>query len=339
MKYTNPAARAHTLLRAVLPPGTPVEVEPLSDAGDLLHVYIGTTRVRGLWLTSGWPSTLREARTRYPDVTLVMAPHLSDGTRALLDQTHTGWADETGAANILTDQIVVARDGRPPHKTKTSKWTPATMAVAEALLSGVPATVARVHARTQLSVGAVSGALSLLADQGLLDSSAARGPGSARHLRDPRRLLDQYVARTRERKLSLSVGVLWRDPVAGATELGRHWDRRAVAWAASGALAASVMEPLLTHSTGWLIYVEAQSAAELQALAHDAGLEPATSGRLTLTPFPSRATALLSTWEEALRCAPWPRVVADLRRTGVRGEEAADHLADERLRALSRETS
>jgi hypothetical protein len=31
---------------------------------------------------------------------------------------------------------------------------------------------------------------------------------------------------------------------------------------------------------------------------------------------------------DGLRVAPWPRVYVDLQRTGVRGEEAAEHLIE-----------
>jgi hypothetical protein len=36
----------------------------------------------------------------------------------------------------------------------------------------------------------------------------------------------------------------------------------------------------------------------------------------------------LATTEEELRVVPWPRVFADLRAIGVRGEEAAEHLRE-----------
>ena len=47
-----------------------------------------------------------------------------------------------------------------------------------------------------------------------------------------------------------------------------------------------------------------------------------------IRPFPSAITNRLSTEHGALRVAPWPRVYADLRDQGVRGEESAEHLAE-----------
>ena len=37
---------------------------------------------------------------------------------------------------------------------------------------------------------------------------------------------------------------------------------------------------------------------------------------------------LMASKKEGIHVAPWPRVYADLRLVGVRGEEAAEHLRD-----------
>jgi hypothetical protein len=53
-------------------------------------------------------------------------------------------------------------------------------------------------------------------------------------------------------------------------------------------------------------------------------------GRLVLRPFPTPAGARLSkTIAGGLRSTLWPRVYADLRVSGVRGEDAAEHLRGE----------
>jgi len=36
----------------------------------------------------------------------------------------------------------------------------------------------------------------------------------------------------------------------------------------------------------------------------------------------------MATEVDGLRVVPWPRLVADLRRSGVRGEEAAEHVKE-----------
>jgi hypothetical protein len=53
-------------------------------------------------------------------------------------------------------------------------------------------------------------------------------------------------------------------------------------------------------------------------------------GRLVLRPFPTPAGAKLSeTIADGFRSVLWPRAYADLRISGVRGEDAAEHLREE----------
>lgn len=62
--------------------------------------------------------------------------------------------------------------------------------------------------------------------------------------------------------------------------------------------------------------------------ALNADLLPIEGGRLTLKAFPTSAMGRLSTIQDGLKIVPWPRVYADLRTIGVRGEEAAEHLRE-----------
>jgi hypothetical protein len=76
------------------------------------------------------------------------------------------------------------------------------------------------------------------------------------------------------------------------------------------------------------VYVDAKTIAGLGAVAAEAALRPIAGGRLTLRPFPTLAARRLASEIGGLHVAPWPRVYADLRAFGVRGEEAAEHLRD-----------
>ena len=66
----------------------------------------------------------------------------------------------------------------------------------------------------------------------------------------------------------------------------------------------------------------------LEAAAGAVGLRPIEGGRLTIRPFPSVAAGRMATRVDGLMIAPWPRVFADVRSVGVRGEEAAEHLRE-----------
>ena len=128
--------------------------------------------------------------------------------------------------------------------------------------------------------------------------------------------------------LSLAVGVTWRDLVTGLAELGQRWTELEIDWAATGAAAAAVLAPLLTNVAATTVYVDARTSAELQAIATRSQLRPIEGGRLTLVPFPTVGTRRLARTADGIRLAPWPRIYADLRTIGVRGEEAAEHLRE-----------
>ena len=56
--------------------------------------------------------------------------------------------------------------------------------------------------------------------------------------------------------------------------------------------------------------------------------KPMDGGRLVLRLVTSTAILRQSQKADGLRMASWPRVYADLRSVGVRGEDAAEHLRE-----------
>jgi len=264
-----------------------------------------------------------------PDV--VVGRQLSRGARDAASEAGIGWVDETGAAEIAVGQVIISRSGRPPTAIERPKrWTPAVLAVAEALLCDTKATVAETRSATGLSAGSCTSALRFLTDQGLLEATARRGRGSARRVPDERRLLDAYAvaAAVTPESVSLTVGTTWRDPVAGLVEVGTEWDGAGVRWAATGLAAASALAPLITTITSTEVYLAVTTIIGLESTAAVVGLRPIDGGRLTLRPFPTVTVNRMANELAGLRVAPWPRVFVDLRKAGVRGEEAAEHLRE-----------
>lgn len=322
-------SRAVQALIDVLPRAVSVEIPTGEQRAD---VIIGGHSLNVKWAGAGSLGavvSLLRAAERRPDV--VAARELSPGAKNALSEAGVAWVDETGAAEIAIGTIVVSRSGtRAPRDARMKRWTPAVLGVAEVLLCGVDATGAAVKQATGLSSGSCTNALRFLAGLDLLESNAARGRDSARRVRDVDSLLDAYASAVQQRPTGaeIQVGVTWRDAVAGLAEAGSRWTAAGVSWAATGAAAATVLAPLMTNVTSAEVYVGAETMAGLAAAAAAAELRPIEGGRLTLRPFPTVVTRRLAAATGGIVVVPWPRVFADLQRTGVRGEEAAEHLRE-----------
>jgi hypothetical protein len=247
--------------------------------------------------------------------------------------------DESCAADIYYRNtstgttVVIETKGAPPVPLDARVgWRRATLAVCEALLADVAEpTVSSVVKATSLSMGSSAQALKFLEKNGHLASDTARGPKSARLIVDRDALLDAYAdaADKLRSPLTISTGVLWRDPTASVVKTGQLWDAAGIEWAATSALSASLLAPMQTEIAPMEIYVPGRSWGDLRRAATVAGLQEIAGGRLVLRPFPTPAGAKLTTHNaESFRSMLWPRVYADLRTSGVRGEDAAEHLRE-----------
>ncbi len=316
-------------LRAVLPRAAKI-VSPKGGSG--ADLVINGSPVQLKWAGEGWlrqVKALLGSQRTHPDI--VVARRMSPGAREMLSEMGIGWLDETGAAEIAIPSMIVSRTGHVQVADKPSPhWTGAVFAVAEAVLCGTKPTVATTQQATGLSSGSCTTALRVLVDLGILKAGASRGKESARQLVDADQFIESYASAVAGAKtgVSMRVGVTWRDAVAGLAEAGRAWDRAKVSWAVTGSAASLVLAPLLTAVNSADVYVDAETPAQLEAVASKADLRPLEGGRLRLLRFPTLTTHRLSTRVADLQVAPWPRVFADLRTAGVRGEEAAEHLRD-----------
>lgn len=321
------ALRVEEAFRVVL--RSAVSLRLVSSDGPEVELAVNDRRITALWVREGWLRAIRDVLDSDPLPDVVVARRMGPASRSALSEASVGWVDETGAAEIVAGSLIVSRSGSPEAKRKP-RWTRSVLAVAEALLCGSKATVAGAVDSTSLSTGTCTNALRTLTDLEFLGASSSRGRGSARYVIDQDALLAAYVeeAEALMRPMSLQVGVTWQDTVDGLVGVGRIWDEMGTEWAASGLVAAAVMAPLVTSVRSALVYVEADTIPKLEAVADQAGLPPIEGGRLTLAPFPTTATHTLATIVDRLRVAPWPRVFADLQKSGVRGEEAAEHLRE-----------
>lgn len=321
------SARMEAAIRAVVPARTPVRLARSRDG--IAVVDVATARVRAAWAGEGWLGDVRALLDRpRGDIDVVIARRMSPGARAAISDAGLAWVDEAGGAEISLPGLVVSRSGHRETKHEAApRWTPSAIGTAEALLLGTRPTVAEVERTTGLSTGSATKALATLTTLGLLDADAPRGRASAREVIDQRALLTAYAdaAVAASKPLMLRVGILG-DLADKLAKLGRRWDTDGLTWAATGLAAAAVLAPYLTEVSGLEVFVDAPTPATLHEVADRAGLKPIDGGRLVLRPFPTTVTKRLSAPAGDVRVAPWPRVYADLRVSGVRGEEAAEHL-------------
>lgn len=314
--------------------GARVDVH-VKEAGDRRGRFTATIQsvpVEVEWLGVGWPRQVRELLDRPDRPDLVVAPEFSPGAHELLNQARMSWIDLTGAANIgLPGLLIIVESERGTRVPRSNLgWTAGALSVGEGLLVGAGGTVAELVAATGLAPSTVATALKFMQGEHLLTAEAARGRNARRTVVDTDQLLETYAAAAARLRSpeSIRVGVLWRSPSRGASELGSRLAANRVAWATTGALAADALAPYLTEVDPWEIYVDGGSLAELRQIAREVGLEEASGGRLLLRPFPTPAKDALSSEVGGQRVAAWPRVFSDLRMIGVRGEEAAEHLRE-----------
>ena len=148
MTRSDIAHRSETAVAAVLPPS--VRIRRGREDGHSVDLELNGEPVRVTWLGEGGLRQAREliaGRKDRPDV--AVARIMSSGAREALSAAGIGWVDETGAAEIARGSLIVSRSGRlPGSPRKPPHWTPAVLAVAEALLCGGRATVGAMQETT-----------------------------------------------------------------------------------------------------------------------------------------------------------------------------------------------
>ena len=329
MTRSDIAKRSEAAVAAVFPPS--VRIRRGHQDGHSVDLEINGEHVHVTWLGEGGLRQARgviEIQNNRPDV--AVARLMSFAARETLSAAGIGWVDETGAAEIVRGSFIISRDGRTQGRPRRPpRWTPAVLAIAEALLCGGRGTVGEMQEITALSAGSATNALRTLTDLGFLYAKARRGPNAARQIANSDRLLDAYAAAAAASipPVSIAVGVTWRDPLAGLADTGRQWDRAGISWAATGAVAGSVLAPYLTTVATNEVYVAERQAPDSNGWPQtpDCGRSRAEGSPCVRFPRDGQAPGY---GEEPLRLVPWPRAYADLRTIGVRGEKAAEHLRE-----------
>ena len=331
--------RVRGAMSAVLPLGVVVEIRerPGGAAGYLAVLQAGKVKHRAVvgWAGEGWPADVERLLALASDVDVVVARDLSIGAREWLADRGLGWVDEVGRASVsLPTGLVVVRDvADPPRAQPADGWTHSSVAVAEAILSGIEPRVDSIEGATGLSRGAAAKALSMLERGGLLRRDARRGPGSARRVENAQALLEEYattVAALDAKSPRVLLHRVWRDPVdALIDELGPALDLLGATWAATGAAAAALMAPYLSRFTVVELYVDAATISNRANLCDAVKARQVERGhRIEVRTLPNRITAMAGPVVDGVRCASPARVYADLLAIGGRSAEAAQHVRE-----------
>lgn len=331
--------RVRRTISAVLPRDAMVDLHQRLRTPDSFDasVRIGRLTHRAVvgWAGEGWPADVEQLLARAGKLDVVAAHDLSIGARDGLDERDIGWVDETGRASLaLPSGLVIVRDAPDsPRPRPPGGWSRSSIAVAEAILSGVEPRINAVQEATAFSRGATANALSMLERRGFLHREARRGPGSARRVSDGEALLDDYadaVSAFHAKLEPLRLHRLWRDPVGALVdELAPRLDELGAGWAATGAAAGALMAPYLSTVAVVELYVDVDALARRAQLVDALGARAVERGhRLEVRPLPNRITATAGPLVDGVRCAPPARVYADLRAKGGRPAEAAQHLRE-----------
>jgi len=310
----------------------------------------GSSVLVPVWAGEGYPADVDAALTRVPpgldsrENLVLVARHFSSGARAQLAGLGISWADASGNAEILTPQGLVVRaymPGARPAASPQLRWTTVSGAIAELLLSShVPETpllapLSQTARAIGVSTAIVSRHLKTFDAQGwTTKNGASRGPSSTRALANPQALLSAWAAWHVSRGQSF---VSAHGPVSDPEEILERLLPTALTdvwWAPTGLAVLEGRAPFSTNVGVTEVYLDAdliRRPVALDAMLSSAGLRRVTSGpRIRLIeadPYLKHLSPRGPVHSEVTDI----RLYGDLLGSGIRGEEAAEHLRRERI--------
>lgn len=302
-------------------------------------------RLELVWAGRGWPREVKEVLAAIPtpwprDVVLV-APRFSSGSLELLRERNANWVDETGRARIESrDGLLVIRHVEfevEGPRTLAFRWAPSSVDIAEFLLAGAEEVFSAVAVAEQSgwSHPQTTKVLRQLASRGWAKKvGPSRGRGSGWRLADLSSLLDAWSAHVAspgsERLLAHRV---MRDPMSFLRDELAPALTGSMPWAVSGWAGLEAAAPFVTAVPVLHICIPAEAIADgrLREVMRATGLREVEEGARVEFLVASELALALAREAASLPVVSAPRLYADLRALGGRGEEAAEHVREELL--------
>ena len=324
-------------------------VQPVAEGRDgrcevIVSVGGADHRLELVWAGEGWPADVNEILAGiplpWPRWLVVAGRRFSPGALDLLRARDANWVDETARARIEgPDGLLVIRDGErkiDEAGQRRFRWSRSSIDIAELLLTQPNPRINAVEIAEQLgwSHAQTTSVLRRFDSEGWTAKlGAGRGLTGVRRLAAAAGLLDAWAAHlgggcVRERVLAHRV---LRDPMMFLRDELAPVLTDAMVWAASGWAGLEVAAPFVTAVPVLQIYVPAEASTDgrLRATMQAVGLREVDDGARVEFWTASATVLSLSSTVAGVPVVSAPRLYADLRALGGRGEEAAQHVREE----------
>jgi hypothetical protein len=326
----------------------PVEsIEEVDDRSARATVRVGNAvhELELRWAGRGWPADLVQALDSLPDPwprrLVLVGQRFSPGAVDQLSHRRANWLDEAGAARIETDSgLFVVRE---PDESAAERgiprgfrWAASSLEISEWLLTEPPRdgfNAREFTDRSAWSYAQTTKVLRQLSARGWVKKTGgSRGVGSGWQLADAAGLLEAWTAYLVDhRPETVGAHRVLRDPMQFArTELAQTLSAE-TEWALSGWAGLELAAPFVTAVPVIHVAVDANTLVDgrLREAMRSLGLREVKEGARIEFLALSKFSLSLACEYRRVPVVSAPRLYADLRALGGRGEEAAEHVRQE----------
>lgn len=284
-------------------------------------------------MASGLPRDVKRVQRRIGPRSIAVASQFTETALAMIEQSGGNWVDDRGARIIGPDGLaIVIRDPAfAPTRPRTGRLAGAALDIAERIL--VVRRVERlvdVADAVGVSVQRVSQVLRWFDREGwtMRCDTATRGRTAGRSV-DLSELLDVWCdALLEESRPAVYAHSGTRDAEGAAQRVLMALDEAVIDYRLTAWAGANRVAPFLSTVPSIHLYLQAKDFARSREITEQARLVPVQEpGMVTFWPAPPVTFAPPA---EGHVVHP-ARLVADLRRLGGRGDDAADHVREELL--------